>query len=279
MLKALIFDVDGTLAETERDGHRVAFNDTFRAAGLDWHWSVETYGSLINVAGGKERIRHYINTVQPPIPPDTDLDILIAELHQAKTHRYRTLLQTNGIALRPGVRRLITAARSAGVSLAIATTSHLDNAIALLEATLGPDTLTWFEVIAAGDIVPHKKPAPDIYYYVLEKLALPPQHCLVIEDSHQGLTAATTAGLCTVITVNAYTRHHDFGPASLVLSHLGEPDQPWEILQGPGIGHGPSEPVFDPPIFTLATANTLLDSGYSGYQLKAGQISWGGVRS
>jgi HAD superfamily hydrolase (TIGR01509 family) len=249
-LKALIFDVDGTLAETERSGHRVAFNQTFQAAGLDWHWSVDFYGKLLNVAGGKERIRFYLNLAQPPLPPATDIDQLILDLHQAKTRRYRTLVEAGHIHLRPGVRRLIQSAREAHIRLAIATTSHLDNALALLETTLGPEAPNWFEVIAAGDIVPHKKPAADIYHYVLAKLQLDPSHCLVFEDTEHGLTAASEAGLTTVVTVNSYTHHQKFTAAASVLNHLGEPDQPGLILAGPTLPR---------PYFDLAAAGQLLD--------------------
>lgn len=249
-LQALIFDVDGTLAETERDGHRVAFNQTFAAAGLPWQWSVATYGDLLEIAGGKERIRYFIERHQPPLPDTADLEGLIRTLHEAKTQHYREIVQQGQISLRPGVARLIQAARQAGVRLAIATTSHLDNAIALLETTLGKESSAWFEVIAAGDIVPRKKPAPDIYTYVLAHLGLPPQHCVAIEDADQGLQSARGAGLSVVITVNDYTRHQNFTGADLVISHLGEPDQPHQVLSGP-----PSPA----PYFTLETAIALLD--------------------
>lgn len=248
-LQALIFDVDGTLAETERDGHRVAFNQTFAAAGLPWQWSVATYGDLLEIAGGKERIRYFIERNQPPLTDAADVESLIRTLHQAKTQRYREIVQQGQISLRPGVARLIQAARQAGVRLAIATTSHLDNAIALLETTLGQESPAWFEVIAAGDIVPRKKPAPDIYTYVLDHLGLPPQHCVAIEDTDQGLQAARRAGLPVVITVNDYTRHQNFTGADLVISHLGEPDQPHQVLSGP---LGPE------PYFTLETAIALV---------------------
>jgi HAD superfamily hydrolase (TIGR01509 family) len=246
---AIIFDVDGTLAETERDGHRVAFNQTFQAAGLDWHWSVETYGQLLAVAGGKERMRHFIEVYCPPLPEGLDWQAALPDWHRAKTLRYGELLRQGAVSLRPGVRRLVAAARAAGVRLAIATTSHYDNAIALLQHTLGPSSPDWFEVIAAGDIVPHKKPAPDIYQYVLDRMALSPHQALVIEDTDQGLTAAQGAGLRTVITVNDYTRHQDFSQAQLVLSHLGEPEQPFEVLAGSAQGDR---------YFTLALATALL---------------------
>jgi HAD superfamily hydrolase (TIGR01509 family) len=225
-LKALIFDVDGTLADTEKDGHRVAFNQAFAEAGLDWHWSAELYGDLLNIAGGKERIKFYLTKYRPDIEL---MDGIIAKLHAAKTEHYRKLLADGSIPLRPGVKRLIEEALNRGIRLAIATTSALPNALALLEHTLDP---SWFEIIAAGDIVVDKKPAPDIYYYVLQKMELDASDCLVFEDSFHGLQASTQAGLKTVVTVNDYTKNHDFAEATLVLDNLGEPEQPFTVISG-----------------------------------------------
>ncbi len=269
-LKALIFDVDGTLAETERDGHRVAFNQTFGAAGLDWHWSIARYGQLLNVAGGKERIRYYLKLEQPQLPAGVDIKTLIAELHQAKTQRYRALIESGQIQLRPGIRRLIAAARGAGMRLAIATTSHPDNALALLETTLGPDSPHWFEVIAAGDVVPHKKPAPDIYHYVLEKLGLSSSQCLVLEDTEHGLMSADGAGLKTVITVSNYTCQQDFATAAQVLEHLGEPDQPTQVLAGPTLVSDyfdlvAAERLLESPTAPVASASVLPSSSSSDF--------------
>ncbi|MDY7021559.1 MAG: HAD family hydrolase [Cyanobacteriota bacterium] len=226
-LKALIFDVDGTLAETERDGHRVAFNQAFTEAKIDWNWSVDFYGDLLAVSGGKERIQYYIEEYQPNLDISQDLDEFIVSLHDLKSQHYRDILASGKIPLRPGIKRLIQAARTAGIRLAIATTSSLPNVMKLLEKTLDPD---WFEVIAAGDMVPEKKPAPDIYYYTLQHLKLSPDDCIVFEDSNHGVQAATTVGLTTIITVNNYTRNQDFSGASLIVDHLGEPDQPLTCL-------------------------------------------------
>jgi HAD superfamily hydrolase (TIGR01509 family) len=232
-LKALIFDVDGTLAETERDGHRVTFNQAFAAAGLDWEWTVEQYGKLLAVTGGKERIWSYLQEYRPNFVPPSEGGIKewIAQLHAAKTVYYTELLSQGGIALRPGVLRLLTEAKAAGLRLAIATTTTPANVTALLDSAL-PGGLDWFEVIAAGDIVPAKKPAPDIYHYALQQLQLEPQHCLAFEDSEAGLKSAQQAGLTTVITVNDYTRSQDFSGAAVVLNHLGEPNLPFEVITG-----------------------------------------------
>ena len=230
-LEALIFDVDGTLAETERDGHRVAFNQAFQEFGLLWHWPVGLYGQLLRVAGGKERIRHYIQRYQPKFEAE-DLDELVVALHEAKAKHFQTLVENHVIPLRPGVRRLIAAAQREGVRLAIATTSAKASVIPLLEHLLGPDSPSWFEMIAAGDMVPAKKPAPDIYNLVIDAMNLNPATCLVLEDSPQGLAAATAAGLPTVVTVNDYTRSYAMPGARLVISHLGEPSLPFEVLWG-----------------------------------------------
>lgn len=221
-IRALIFDVDGTLADTERDGHRIAFNRAFAEAGLDWDWSASLYGDLLEIAGGKERIRFYIDQYCPDFKPPSDLDEFIANLHATKTKYYQQLVAEGAIPLRPGVKRLLEEAREKGMRLAIATTAALPNVTALLKHTLGSESPSWFEVIAAGDIVPAKKPAPDVYQYVLRVMGLEASECLAIEDSYQGLTAACQAGLKTVVTVNDYTKDRDFSGAILVLNHLDE---------------------------------------------------------
>lgn len=234
-LQALIFDVDGTLADTERDGHRVAFNQAFADAGLDWHWDIATYGKLLAVTGGKERMKFYVEQFRPDYRKPADFEDMVVALHAAKTEHYTVLMQEARIPLRPGVERLLREARESGLRLAIATTTTPANVSALLASTLGQEGESWFEVIGAGDIVPAKKPAPDIYLFVLEQLQLDPAACMAFEDSENGIIASRGAGLQTVVTVNDYTRDHDFTGAAIVLDTLGEPDQPSTVLQGGGV--------------------------------------------
>jgi beta-phosphoglucomutase-like phosphatase (HAD superfamily) len=230
-LAALLFDVDGTIADTEK-AHLEAFNQAFQRAGLPWRWSVPLYVELLAVTGGKERIRHYIDHHLRAFSPPYAIDRFIADLHREKTRVYVDLTEQGHLGLRPGVQRLLREARDAGLRLAIATTTTPANVSALLESALGPGGTGWFEYIGAGDVVPRKKPAPDIYHHVLEQLVLDPGECLAFEDSQGGLRAATEAGLATVVTVNDFTLHHDFRGAALVLDHLGEPYRPFQVLAG-----------------------------------------------
>jgi HAD superfamily hydrolase (TIGR01509 family) len=229
---ALIFDVDGTLAETE-ELHRQAFNETFEAAGLNWHWNRAAYRKLLEVAGGKERIAHYIAVTPGCAAADAER---IAELHAAKTRRYTELVAAGAAPLRPGVARLVAEARHAGIPIAIATTTSQPNVEALIEASFGKQDRAAFVVIGAGDVVPAKKPAPDIYRYVLDRLALPAASCVAFEDSVNGLKSAQAAGVPAVVTPGIYTAGDPFDGALATLSDLGEPAAPYVHLSGAGRG-------------------------------------------
>jgi HAD superfamily hydrolase (TIGR01509 family) len=219
-LQALIFDVDGTLADTERDGHRPAFNAAFEEAALGWHWDVDLYGELLAITGGKERMRLYAEQYDPDFLAQPDADEIIKGLHAAKTRHYLASLEAGRIPLRPGVTELIAEARAANLRLAIATTTTPENVTTLLRNSLAPDAADWFDVIGAGDIVPDKKPAPDIYQWVLDRLGLPPDECLAIEDSANGLKSAVAARIAVVVTPNAYTERDSFDGARAVLPDL-----------------------------------------------------------
>lgn len=229
MLAALIFDIDGTVAETE-EIHRLAFNAAFAAAGLPWHWNREFYRKLLVIAGGKERLAHFISAYAPEHGADVD----IARLHADKTARYVAMIDEGTAPLRPGVARLLDEAGRAGVPVAIATTTSMPNVEALLRAKLGPDSVSAFAAIGAGDVVPAKKPAPDIYRYVLERLGLSADACIAFEDSANGLNAARAAGLATVVTPSLYTDADDFTGALAVVSDLGERTEPYRHLAGAG---------------------------------------------
>jgi len=231
-LKCLLWDVDGTLADTERDGHRVAFNMAFAEAGHEREWDVPTYGELLAVTGGKERIGFDIQRGGMPEMPYEE----IAGLHARKTIHYQSLIAEGRIPLRPGVRRLLEEAYEAGVTLGVATTTTPSALDALIEHSLGHEWFERFAVLAAGDIVPAKKPAPDIYHYALDKLGMSAANTVALEDSENGWKAAGAAGIRCAVTVNDYTRAHDFSGADLVVSEFGEPDrEAIEVLDNPHV--------------------------------------------
>jgi HAD superfamily hydrolase (TIGR01509 family) len=213
-LSAFIFDVDGTLAETE-ELHREAFNAAFAGAGLDWTWARPRYEALLAVSGGKERLRHFLRLEGIEL---SDTERRIAELHAEKTAIYADLVGRGRLVLRPGVDDLIRAAEAAGIRLAVATTTTLSNVEALLEAA-GIDPRR-FEAMVCGDAVARKKPAPDVYLAVLQALGVPAAACLAFEDSWNGLAAAKAAGLRCVVTPALYTEREDFSAADLVLPDL-----------------------------------------------------------
>jgi beta-phosphoglucomutase-like phosphatase (HAD superfamily) len=222
---ALIFDVDGTLADTE-EAHRCAFNEAFEQQGLDWHWSKPEYARLLLTTGGKERIAAYIESLPRPPADRQSLADRIDAIHRAKTQGYTRRVMEGGMPLRDGVARLLDDAARAGVRLAIATTTTFANVEALLEVTLGAGAIDRFAVVGAGDHVARKKPAGDIYEYVLRRLGAAPEECVAIEDSVNGLRAAKAAGLFTIVTPSYWTMAEDFSAADLVLPSLGSDARP-----------------------------------------------------
>jgi HAD superfamily hydrolase (TIGR01509 family) len=219
-IKALIFDVDGTLADTE-EAHRCAFNRAFERHQLGWQWSVAEYGRLLAVSGGKERVGAYIDSLPLDVIERRALRERIPAIHDTKTENYAQMIREGLVLLRAGVARLIDEAERAGVALSIASTTTFTNIESLLLVNLGRRALQRFRVIGAGDQVRRKKPQPDIFEWVLGKLKEPAADCVAIEDSAHGLAAAKGAGLFTVVTPSQWTRDEDFQRADLVLPSLG----------------------------------------------------------
>jgi HAD superfamily hydrolase (TIGR01509 family) len=224
-LEALIFDIDGTMADTE-EGHRCAFNLAFERLHLGWHWERGEYLGLLRITGGKERLAHFIEQLDVGAAEKQRLVARIPDIHAEKTKFYSSMAGDGGIPLRPGIARLIEEARDAGVRLAIASTTTRANIDALLRATLGPRGGEKFQVIACGDEVAHKKPAPDIYTLALRRLEKPAAQCIAFEDSTNGLRSARAAGLWTVVTPTWWTEGSDFANAQLLLPNLGDPEAP-----------------------------------------------------
>jgi HAD superfamily hydrolase (TIGR01509 family) len=224
-LEALVFDVDGTLADTE-EAHRQAFNAAFLTHELPWDWTRALYAELLRVTGGKERIHRYIDSLDMSHTEKAQLKQLVPLVHSTKTRIFGELVELGNVPLRPGVARLIAEARAAGIPVAIASTTTPKNVEALIVANLGLSALSWFNVIATGDVVPRKKPAPDIYELTLASLRVSPADCVAIEDSELGVRAAKAAGLFTVATPTWWTAKQDTSAADIVLDSLGDPDKP-----------------------------------------------------
>ena len=231
VVTALIFDCDGVLADTERYGHLPSFNQTFREFGLPLRWSEEEYGRKLLIGGGKERMASELTpefVAANGLPGDPDaLGAEVAKWHKRKTQLYTEMVAAGSLPPRPGIRRVISDAQDAGWRLAVASTSAEQSVHAILEYAVGKDRADRFDVFLAGDVVAHKKPAPDIYLLALdqlERLGVTPEEVLVVEDSRNGLEAAHAAGLRCLVTVNGYTEREDFTEAVLVVSSLGDPD-------------------------------------------------------
>lgn len=227
-MTALIFDCDGVLADTERDGHLPAFNQTFQEFGLPISWSQERYGELLEIGGGKERMASVITPDFAAAHGHAGEEArgeLIGQLHKRKSALFQEMARAGELPARPGIHRIITDALAEGWTVAIASTSAEPSVRAVLEHAVGAEAAARCHVFA-GDIVEHKKPAPDIYLKVLDDLGLDPSDCLVFEDSGIGCASAVAAGLTTLVTVSTYTAADDFTGAIRVVEHLGEPGNP-----------------------------------------------------
>lgn len=233
-IKAIFFDQDGVIIDTERDGHRVAFNETFKEFGYNFEWSVDHYHELLQIAGGKERMRHHLHTdgFGVEVKPE-DEDLLIKALHKRKTAIFVDLIESGKLPLRPGVKRFMQEAMNAGLILGICTTSNEKAAHAVATKMLHDIK---FDFVLAGDVVSKKKPDPEIYSLALERAGVLPDECIVIEDSRNGVLAAKAAGLHIVATTNIYTERENLSEADIIVTCLGDPDGGRGILTAGGDG-------------------------------------------
>jgi HAD superfamily hydrolase (TIGR01509 family) len=245
-MPALIFDCDGVLADTEQEGHLRAFNQTFSEFGLPVQWSVEDYAEKVKIGGGKERLRSlltpgFVHQIGMSLDPDTQQGT-VADWHRRKTEIYTELINSGLMPARPGIRRIITEAAEAGWTLAVASTSARPSVEAVLTHAVGPDLASRFTLFV-GDVVPRKKPAPDIYLLALDELGIGADDAVVVEDSQNGHRAAIAAGLRTVVTISTLTAEEDFTGASLVVTCLGDPaGEPARVVEDP-LGIAPGETI------------------------------------
>jgi HAD superfamily hydrolase (TIGR01509 family) len=221
-IKAVFFDQDGVIIDTERDGHRVSFNMTFKEFGFTDEWGVEYYHELLQIAGGKERMKHHWKTrgFSKPLTEE-EIDSLVKEMHKRKTALFVELIETGRLPLRPGVHRFMKEALEAGLKIAVCTTSNEKAAKAVTEKVLSD---VKFDLVLAGDVVKNKKPDPEIYNLALSKLGLKPEEVFVVEDSKNGVKAAKAAGMQVIVTTNHYTEKEDLSAGDIIVSSLGDPD-------------------------------------------------------
>ncbi len=220
-MEALIFDCDGVLVDTERDGHRIAFNMAFADKGIDVVWSIEEYKKLLKVAGGKERMKFYFDENGWPAQFD-DREELIVSLHKQKTQFFMQLIESGALPLRPGIKRMVDEAIANNIILAVCSTSNEKSVRLIVELLLGKQRGSYFQAILAGDIVTRKKPDPEIYNLCIEKLNINPKNCMVIEDSRNGLMAAKASNFNCLITTNGYTADENFTEADIIVNELGD---------------------------------------------------------
>ncbi|HEY4277737.1 MAG TPA: HAD-IA family hydrolase [Conexibacter sp.] len=235
MSRALVFDCDGVLADTERFGHLPAFNATFAAFGVPVRWTEAEYGEKLKIGGGKERMATLFEDPalvrEAGLPTDADGQrALLAEWHRHKTAVYKEIVRSGKLPARPGIARVVVSALDAGWLLAVASTSAEESVRAVLEHAVGPAQASRFSAVVAGDVVPRKKPDPAVYELTLQTLGVAPEEAIAVEDSRNGLLAAVGAGMRTVVTVSSYTAEEDMSEAALVVSSLGDPGEPARVL-------------------------------------------------
>ncbi|TDU32380.1 HAD superfamily hydrolase (TIGR01509 family) [Panacagrimonas perspica] len=254
-LQALLLDVDGTVADTERHGHRPAYNRAFRKLGLGFRWGPKLYRKLLEQPGGKERLLHYVNHYKPELGLHAaayaaDPHAWVREVHALKSHYFQRYLRKGQVPLRPGVARLIREADAAGLRVALVSNASRASLKPVLRYGLGEELADRIDLIVSGEDVKRKKPAPDTYLLALAKLGLGARECVALEDSAMGLRAAVAAGVPTIVTTNANTEGDDFSSAIMVLDGCGEPDQPVRSARG----------SFDGPCLTLAQLQGFAES-------------------
>ena len=235
LLSAVIFDVDGTISETE-ELHRKSFNESFKEFNLDWFWDEAIYKELINIGSGVERIEYYIKRAWPEMMEYKNLTKYINSIHKVKNEIFEDYIVESEIKPRPGVIRLINELKENKIRIAIVSSTSESNLLKLFKEGLNIDPLTTFDLIAHGDCTKNKRPSPEIYEWILEKLRLPPQSCIAIEDSLRGLESAKNAELNILATPSIFTKEEDFSTAKLVISNLGEPEAPFETIKGNDFG-------------------------------------------
>lgn len=255
-LRAILFDVDGTLADTEALGHRPAYNRAFRELGLQFRWGPKLYRKLLRQPGGRERLKHFFQEYRPPLGEHdaearANLDAWVSRVHELKSQYFKRYMRNGRIPLRAGIARIMREAREAGLQLAIVTNASRQTLKPVLRYSMGPQLAAEIAVVASGEEVRHKKPAPDLYRLAMSRLGVRPEECIALEDSEMGLKAAVAAGLPAVVTLNADTLAQDFSSASLVVSSLGEPGAPTRIIRGQLTG---------PPWVTLETLRQIVDT-------------------